>query len=129
VTGHQPGPVVRCGVVHLDGRPGLLASGSSARKVAVRFAVTAKAGDTTPTAKKRITVTGTVKPARAATTVVLQRLSGKTRVKIVATTTKANGSHAFSASFAKGTTKIRVLVPTTAFNAEQASGTSTIRAS
>ncbi|HET9516103.1 MAG TPA: putative Ig domain-containing protein [Actinoplanes sp.] len=114
--------------VVFDGAVGLLGGESSARAFAVRYVVSAKAGDTTPAAKQRISIKGSVQPVQIGTPVILQRLAGSTWVKLAATTTKANGSYAVSASFKKGTTKIRVLVPATAEHAQGVSRRITIKA-
>ena len=105
-------------------KPGSL---SQARTVAVRYAVTA-AGTTTPAAKKKVTITGTVKPGRADTVVMLQRLVGTTCTTLTTTKTTAKGGYTVSRSYAKGTWKLRVLVSGTAYNAEKVSRTLTVKA-
>ena len=110
------------------GGAGLLGSVSAVQPVAVRYAVTAKASNTKPKAKKKISITGVVKPGRAGTVVVLQRLVGTKWVKLTTAKTKANGGYTISRAFTKGTWKLRVLVPTTKYNAERASTTLTVKA-
>jgi Zn-dependent metalloprotease len=108
------------------GGPGVLGSISAKRSVAVRYTVTAKASTTRPAARKKVAVTGSVKPGRANTVVVLQRLVGKRWVKLATARTRSNGSYTFSRSYARGTWKLRVLVPGTAYHAGRASTTLTV---
>jgi Zn-dependent metalloprotease len=110
------------------GGPVLLGSASTSRPVAVRYTVTAKASNAKPKAKKKIAITGVVKPSRAKSTVVLQRLVGKKWVKVASAKTTSKGAYTFSRSFTKGTWKLRVLASADKYNAEKASTTFTVTA-
>jgi Zn-dependent metalloprotease len=110
------------------GGPALLGSISTARSVPVRYTVTAKASNAKPKAKKKIAITGVVKPSRAKSTVVLQRLVGKKWVKVASAKTTSKGAYTFSRSFTKGTWKLRVLASADKYNAEKASTTFTVTA-
>jgi hypothetical protein len=114
--------------VSFVGGTALMGSAPALRTVSVRYAVTAKASNLKPKAKKKIKITGTVTPARTGTVVVLERLVGKKWVKLTTAKTTSKSAYTISRSFTKGTWKLRVHVPATAYNAERASGTLTVKA-
>jgi Zn-dependent metalloprotease len=112
--------------ISYPGSYGMFAGFSATRAVAVKYALTVKASSIKPKPGKRITVSGTEKPARAGVKLTLQRqVSGKW-VTVTSTKSTAKGAYAFSASFKKGTWKIRVVATGTALNATANSATITL---
>jgi len=104
-----------------------LAASSAERKTAVRWKVTATASDTTPRPRQTVTISGTVSPRRAGTTVQRQRYRNGSWVTVSSTKLDANGRYRFGIwSGGAGILKYRIKVPGTAYNATGYSPTITL---
>jgi spore germination protein YaaH len=95
-----------------------LAASSPERKTGVKWKVTATASDTTPPPLRTVTISGTVSPRRAGTTVERQKYQNGSWVTASSTVLDVNGRYRFDVwSGRAGTMRYRVKVPGTAYNA------------
>ncbi|GIF11757.1 M4 family metallopeptidase [Actinoplanes teichomyceticus] len=115
--------------VRLADAMGLWPATSAAPWATVRYAVSAKASSAKPKAGKKITISGSVRPARAGAKVTLQRAVGGRWVTLNNTTTSAGGGYSVKRAFSRGTWKLRVVVAGGTANATGTSSTLTVKVS
>ncbi|HEX2499204.1 MAG TPA: glycosyl hydrolase family 18 protein [Actinomycetes bacterium] len=95
-----------------------LAASSAERTTGVKWKVTATAGDTSPPPLRTVTISGTVSPRRAGTTVERQKYQNRSWVTVSSTVLDVNGRYRFQVwSGGTGTMRYRIKVPGTAYNA------------
>ena len=95
-----------------------LAASSAERDTAVKWKVTATASDTTPPPRRTVTISGTVSPRRAGTTVERQKYRNGSWETVSSTVLDANGRYEFRIwTGGAGTMKYRIKVPGTSYNA------------
>ena len=114
--------------LRFEGGNGLWPSTSPTPWVGVRYAVSVKVSNAKPKAGQKISITGTVRPARGGTLITLQRAVGGRWVNLTTTRMYNNGNYAISRAFTRGTWTLRVVVAGGTQNGTSGTGAFTVKA-